>query len=98
MARLRAVHIEDCYAELAKTLSPASVRRIHGILHAALEQAKKWDLIEGNPAHYVTPPRVERRRNTTPTPDQLIRLLAGIHAQADLRNSIVLVRTATIVS
>ena len=84
VARLRAVHIEDCYAELSTTLSPASVRRIHGILHAALEQAKRWGLIETNPAHLVTPPRVERRHNTTPTPDQLIQLLNEVQARPDL--------------
>ena len=42
----------------AKGLSAARVRRIHGVLSSALNQAVRWRLIERNVCKDVTPPRV----------------------------------------
>jgi integrase len=39
-------------------LSAARVRRIHGVLSSALNQALRWSLIEHNVSKEVTPPRV----------------------------------------
>ena len=39
-------------------MSPATVRRIHGILRRALAQGVKWGWIGVNPAASTTPPRV----------------------------------------
>lgn len=40
----------------ARPLSPATVRRTHGVLHAALERAVRLDLIQANPAARVRLP------------------------------------------
>ncbi|MBI2705567.1 MAG: hypothetical protein HYX32_09800 [Actinobacteria bacterium] len=57
LSKIRAADLDALYAELAKRggekdvpLAPASVRRVHIILHAALEQAVKWSLIATSPA------------------------------------------------
>ena len=41
-----------------RPLSPATVRRIHGILRRALGQGVKWGWMGVNPAAWTSPPRV----------------------------------------
>jgi integrase len=84
ISELRPTHIEDCYEQFQTIMAMSTVHRIHNTLHNALEQARRWDLIATNPAGRVTPPRVERRKNTTPDPDQLLRLFAAVQVQPDL--------------
>lgn len=48
--KLTARQLDSFYRELlARGLSPASVRRFHSILHAALDRAVKWGMIPANP-------------------------------------------------
>lgn len=42
--------LDAFYVDLGSKLAPSSVQRIHGIIHAALEQAVRWDWIARNPA------------------------------------------------
>lgn len=63
---LTTVVIDEFYASLrvdgaveGGPLTPGSVRRIHGVLHRALEQAKRWEWIWSNPAASATPPKNE---------------------------------------
>ncbi|WP_053057784.1 tyrosine-type recombinase/integrase [Rubrobacter aplysinae] len=48
-------------SKLDDGLSPSSVRYIHAVLHRALEQAVKWQLIPRNPADSVDPPKVRQQ-------------------------------------
>jgi len=64
LKKLRTADLDRFYAELRKrpgrraaTLSPAT-RRVHVILHAALEQAVKWGWIAVNPADASTPSKI----------------------------------------
>jgi len=55
---LRPLDIQGALGELVKQkLSPRTIRYTHSILHSALEQAVKWELIEKNPAAYTVLPR-----------------------------------------
>lgn len=54
--------------------SPATVRRVHGILRRALSQGVRWGWIQRNPAVDATPPRVPLRELKPPTPDEVVRL------------------------
>ncbi|MGH9187097.1 MAG: tyrosine-type recombinase/integrase, partial [Acidimicrobiales bacterium] len=55
--RLGTIDIDACYASLRRRgLSAGSIRRTHGFLHSALEQAVKWRLIDDNPAATATVP------------------------------------------
>lgn len=57
---LRAADVDAFYADLrVRGLSPGTVRRIHGVLHAALAQAQRWQWIANNPAANASPPRHE---------------------------------------
>jgi integrase len=78
LSKIRAADLDALYAELRKRgsetggpLAPASVRRAHVILHAALEQAVKWGLIATNPADAATPPKLPPGRITPPAPSDL---------------------------
>jgi integrase len=51
---------------LGRELSPASVRRHHFLLHAALGRAVKWGLLASNPADRATPPGLTRSSVSAP--------------------------------
>lgn len=63
---LRKAHVDRLYADLLRTkpegagLAPSSVRRVHAVLHAALEEAVKGDLIPRNPAAHANKPKVRQ--------------------------------------
>ena len=63
---LRKAHIDRLYADLLRErpegsgLAPSSVRRVHAVLHAALEEAVRGDLISRNPATHANKPKVRQ--------------------------------------
>jgi integrase len=75
--RLTARHVDAFYRKLRdRGLSPSSVRRHHGLLHAALQQAVRWDLLVNNPADRATQPRAVSSTISPPTDDQVLALVA----------------------
>src|SRR5215208_393149 len=61
LRELRKAHIDRLYREkLDSGLSPATVRRVHAVLHRALEEAVKGDLIPRNPAAHANKPKVKQ--------------------------------------
>jgi integrase len=64
---LKAMRIQQYYTEKLSELSPRSVQQHHAILHAALKQAVKWQLIAFNPVVNVTPPKPELKSTRTLT-------------------------------
>jgi integrase len=87
IASLRAVHIEGMYRQLSqgdstlpqRSLSVATLRRIHATLRSALNTAVKRGLIERNPASTVELPRVHTTRTQTWSAGQLGQFLEAIH-------------------
>jgi len=68
-----------------KPLSPATIRRVHGILRRALSQAVRWNLIRHNPAIDASPPRVPKPVIKPPAPHQVAEIFKAIEdARADL--------------
>jgi len=64
-------HIQSLYnIKLETGVSKRSVVLIHSILHKALNQALKWELIGRNPARAVTRPKVPRKEMKTLTDSQ----------------------------
>jgi integrase len=80
LAALKPSAIQQCYTSLLEKglkghpLSRRSVEQAHTVLHAALRQALKWDMIMRNPADAVTVPRPMRREMKTLTADQALLL------------------------
>ena len=59
---LRKAHIDRLYRDkLDSGLYPSTVRRIHAVLHKALEEAVKGDLILRNPAAHANKPKVRQQ-------------------------------------
>jgi integrase len=85
VSKVRAMHLDAFYAELRKCggakdqpLAPASVRKVHVILHAAFAQAMKWGLVASNPADAATAPSAPPSQITPPAPDALAGALGRI--------------------
>jgi integrase len=67
--------LQGAYATLLRRgLSPSTVRQTHVVLHGALRQAVRWNLLVRNPTDAVSPPRVPRHEMATLTEDEVRRL------------------------
>jgi integrase len=76
LSKLTAAHIQSLYAaKLRDGLKPSSVRYIHAVLHRALEQAVRFNLIPFNPAARVDPPKIRQEEITPLDADQARKLL-----------------------
>jgi integrase len=85
VSKIRPMHLDAFYAELRRSggaeggpLAPASVRKVHVILHAAFAQGLKWGLLAFNPADAATAPSTPPSRITPPAPDALADALTRI--------------------
>lgn len=65
----------------AKVLSPRTVQMIRGVIIQLFSLAERWELIGRNPAKLTDPPRSERQRGRTLSPEQ------ARHFVAQLRGS-----------
>jgi len=65
---LTAQDLDKLYRELtAKGNKPATVRRVHALIGAALKQAEKWGLVDRNVARLASPPPARTVQVTAPT-------------------------------
>lgn len=87
LKRLRASELDHFYAELRKKpgqkgkLSPATIRRVHVVLHASLQQAVRWGWIPVNPADAASPPKLRQAEIVPPAPAGVARLLAEVERE-----------------
>jgi integrase len=56
LQKLTAQHIQGMYAELEKRLSPSTVNALHAMLHKALKDAVRWNVVARNVADSVDAP------------------------------------------
>ena len=65
-------HLQGFYRErLDFGLSPRSVHYLHALIHKALKQALRWELVPRNVATAVDPPRVHREEIQPLSPTQV---------------------------
>jgi integrase len=84
LSKLTAAHIQSLYAaKLRAGLKPSSVRYIHAVLHRALEQAVRFNLIPFNPAARVDPPKVWQEEITPLDAEQARTLLDAAAKSGD---------------
>lgn len=82
LTKLRPLHIEELYGRLRKQgLSGTTVLQIHRVLHAAFNQAVRWQLLERNPADAVKAPRKSTQETSSLTAEEIPKLLAAIEGQ-----------------
>ena len=78
LVKLSALHLQDLYTRrLNAGLSAQSVLHLHRVLHAALNNALAWDLVDRNVARKVTPPRVRPKEIEVLAPAQVATLIAA---------------------
>ena len=84
LPKLAPLHIQSFYSRALATgrkdgkggLSAQSVVHFHRVLHKALAQAVKWQLLARNPVDAVEPPRAERNEMRALDEDETAKLLA----------------------
>jgi integrase len=82
LTRLGARQLDQLYGELVRAgLSPTTVVQLHRILHHALRDAMRWNLVARNATELVTPPRKARHDFVTFTPDQARRFLDAVKGE-----------------
>lgn len=78
LARLSPQQVQTAYARrLASGLSGTTVQHIHGVLHKALNQAVRWNLVVRNVADLVDSPRRTTPEMRTLTPEEAIRFVTA---------------------
>ena len=76
LARLTAQHLQELYSKkLSEGLSPTTVNHLHAVLHRALRQAVRWELVGRNVTESVDPPRNARSEPQALTPEYSRRFL-----------------------
>lgn len=79
LGKLRPIHVQEMMStKRQEGLSPRSVQYLHAVLHRALEQARKWELVDRNVAGLVDPPRVPKRQARALTVEEARRLLDAV--------------------
>jgi integrase len=71
LKNLTPLHVQQFYgAKLESGLSKRTVEYLHAVLHSALKQAVRWELVHRNVTEAVDPPRPERKERPTFNLDQ----------------------------
>ena len=71
LQKLTPQRVQSLYTgKLKEGLSPKTVQSIHGVLHKALDNAVKWNLIARNVCDVVSPPRVPQTEKQVLTVQQ----------------------------
>jgi integrase len=73
---LSPAHLQGLYRDrLDAGLSSSTVQRLHAVIHRALKQALRWDLVPRNVSEAVDPPKAQRKEIRPLTPAQVRTLL-----------------------
>jgi len=91
LSALQPLHLQELYTQALQDgrldgkggLSPRSVQILHTVLHSALKQAVRWQIISRNPADAVDVPRPRRPQITTLDSKGLERLLQAAQGHRD---------------
>jgi len=74
--RLTPQQVQVFYSQkMSDGLAPKTVNNIHGVLHKALDNAVKWNILPRNVCDAVTPPRIPRKEKNVLTREQAHTLL-----------------------
>jgi integrase len=70
LARLKPEQLQQCYAELQASRSPATALKVHRMLHSAFKLAVRWGAMPQNTTELVIAPAVQRHEFDTFTAEQ----------------------------
>lgn len=95
LTKLTARDLDRLYAKLtAKGNAPATVRRVHALIGAALHQAERWELVDRNVARRAQPPEVRTKRVMAPSVQEVKQVLVEAE-QTDPTLAVLLTLAAT---
>jgi integrase len=93
---LTAHHLDTLYASLSSDgLSPSTVKGVHRVISAALNQAVKWGWIDKNPAQRATTPEQSAPKLEVPSPDQARALIEACRERDELLGAFVFLSAVT---
>jgi integrase len=79
--KLTPQQVQAFYSQkISDGLAPKTVNNIHGVLHKALDNAVKWNILPRNVCDAVTPPRIPRKEQNVLTKQQAHTLLEEVRA------------------
>lgn len=79
--KIKPYNLQKFYNDLSKKLKPATIKKIHDILHAAFSQAYKNELISSNPATKVVLPILDKHEIQIFTLEQQEEFLTAIEGE-----------------
>jgi integrase len=75
--------------------SPRTIRNIHNVMSAALNQAVRWGWLDKNPALRATLPETNTLKIESPSPEQVRNLISSCQAKDDLLGAFVFLAAVT---
>jgi len=94
LRKLTPQHVQSFYAKLLKEgLSASTIKGIHGILHGALDNAVRWNLVSRNVSGLVKKPRIVKHKIHPLTEEQVRTLLDAV--KGDVLEGIITVTLVT---
>jgi integrase len=79
LQKLTPQQVQVFYSQkMSEGLAPKTVNNIHGVLHKALDNAVKWNILSRNVCDAVTPPRIPRKEKKVLTKQQAHTLLEEV--------------------
>jgi integrase len=96
IADLTAHHLDSVYGKCTKAgTSPGTVRNIHRVITAALNQGVRWGWLDKNPALHATLPEATPRRIESPTPEQARALITACQERSEVLGAFVFLAAVT---
>ena len=79
LQKLTPQQVQVFYSQkMSDGLAPKTVNNMHGVLHKALDNAVKWNILSRNVCDAVTPPRIPRKEKNVLTKQQAHTLLEEV--------------------
>jgi len=96
ISELTAHHLDTLYGKCTQEgKSPRTVRNIHRVVSAAMNQAVKWGWLESNPAFRATLPKALPLKIDAPSPEQTRQLITACQERSDVLGAFVFLAAVT---
>ena len=93
---LTAHHLDSLYVKCSQEgRGPRTVRNIHRVISAALNQGVRWGWLQNSPAFKATLPEAAPLKIDAPSPEQARQLIAACQAKSELLGAFVFLAAVT---
>lgn len=96
IGKLSVYHLDSLYTSLTKDgKSPRTIRNVHNVISAALNQAIRWDWITQNVSARTTLPRATSKPLDIPSPEDVQRLISLCQSRNEVVGAFVFLAAVT---